>query len=716
MHPEDTTDKIALVEDDAVSPPESGSTAGGSGPPPVDTSEAPPEQGEHHIKEGMAPTTRPMNSIIGDLNSVYYQLRDARDLLKTDFIDQTTRETLDIKQGEIKTLKGIYESDYSELTSRTISDAIRESLKSQKRTVDQFNQQIQDALENSRFAKASNQVKQLDVMAEQVKNVKSGITDDYLRAATAESLSLLRRDHAGAYANFVLAFSAINLADLTPEEVSKITAQKLELELIAESTDKFFAEQIRKKETAGGQGNVTPQQTADTQGNSTPDQRGVINPVIKEMEAERIAHAQQLAEINKLIEKLRLQSKNEQEAAEAKIKSLEEKFESGRKLSVTKDSETCNVMYRDEAEIETPAGGSAQQSERAIVTLKLDSIQLPYFNGDLTAWEAFRDLFEYLVDKSPKLSDTVKFHQLRSHLKGIAFDTIRGYQLTGTNYQSAWSDLKKRFDRKEDLVDEYIRKFLEVSAIHHKATFMNLRQIIDTTNQMIRALPHLGVVVTGWDPFINLIIGSKLDEETRQEWKQKKGPQAKTNVQELLEWLETRAIELQPSHSDRLSRMLKGETRKHQPKRVFQVTEKKKETAEKSNRTTEKPGDAERTNKCLICGGNHKVRDCFKFMRECAKARTDIIKTLKLCFKCLLKHKIGLCDQEDCNYCGGPHNVMLCYKKENDGKQDYRQRQSGATPASAQTGYYAPHNTKNVAEQRDEEDWDQPSTSKNGKR
>lgn len=148
-----------------------------------------------------------------------------------------------------------------------------------------------------------------------------------------------------------------------------------------------------------------------------------------------------------------------------------------------------------------------------MVTLKLDSIQLPFFDGDSTTWEAFRDLFEYLVDKSTKLSDTIKFHQLRSHLRGIAFDTIRGYQLTGSNYKAAWSDLKKRFDRQEDLVDEYIRKFLEVPIIMGRPNFMTIRRIVDTTNQMLCAFPNLGVDgVKYWDPFVALIMMSKLDE------------------------------------------------------------------------------------------------------------------------------------------------------------------------------------------------------------
>lgn len=79
--------------------------------------------------------------------------------------------------------------------------------------------------------------------------------------------------------------------------------------------------------------------------------------------------------------------------------------------------------------------------------LKLETIQLPSFGGDLTEWIALKDLFTYLVHNNCRLSDTLKFHQLRSKLRGSALDTIKGYQLTGINYAAAWAMYNKRDDR-----------------------------------------------------------------------------------------------------------------------------------------------------------------------------------------------------------------------------------------------------------------------------
>lgn len=293
--------------------------------------------------------------------------------------------------------------------------------------------------------------------------------------------------------------------------------------------------------------------------------------------------------------------------------------------------------------------------DEPVIRLKLESIQLPYFSGDLTEWVAFKDLFVYLVHRNTTFSDTLKFHQLRTHVRGPPFEMIKGYQITGTNYRAAWEDLKRRYDKKDELMAEYIRKFLEVPPIIGKATFNKIRTIVDATNQMLRALPSLEISVENWDPFLVLILNMKMDEETRNDWKTKRGRTPDTNVADLLEFLETRAGELYPTQGDKLSQLLKGDTNRRNPRKVFQITEKK-----------EKKPENLRT--CPICKGNHPVWRCERLKRECAKVRTEMIKSLKLCFKCLLKHEVGLCDITDCPYCGGPHNSLLCYKRENDEK------------------------------------------------
>lgn len=154
----------------------------------------------------------------------------------------------------------------------------------------------------------------------------------------------------------------------------------------------------------------------------------------------------------------------------------------------------------------------------------------------------------------------------------------------------------------------------------------------------------------------------------------------------MLEFLETRASELLPSQGDKLSQLLKGDTNRRIQRKVFQIND-------------EKPEKQKRV--CSVCKGDHPIWRCDKLRKECAKVRTDMIRSLKLCFKCLLKHEIGVCDKDDCPYCGGPHNSLLCYKKENDEKA---KKEKGAIK-------WKPKETW-----KDDSDWDdEPKKSKNDK-
>lgn len=164
---------------------------------------------------------------------------------------------------------------------------------------------------------------------------------------------------------------------------------------------------------------------------------------------------------------------------------------------------------------------------------------------------------------------------------------------------------------------------------------------------------------------IDRALEEKRQKESAQK-EQRQGRKGSTSVTELLEFLETRAMELQPSQGDRLSQLLKTDVCRRPPRKIFQINEPKKQSKQE-----QKP-------ECPVCKGTHRICNCDKLKAECAKVRTDIIRSLKMCFKCLLKHQLGACEHEDCSYCGGPHHVLLCYKKENN------QKKAQANPNSSQ--------------------------------
>lgn len=102
---------------------------------------------------------------------------------------------------------------------------------------------------------------------------------------------------------------------------------------------------------------------------------------------------------------------------------------------------------------------------------------------------------------------------------------------------------------------------------------------------------HFLAAVRRWDSFITLILTKILDEETRTEWKQYVGRRTNVATEELIDFLETRAMDLQPSEGDRLSQMLRGSTNQHHPRRnIFAIGERAGESPKKEEKMSRMPG------------------------------------------------------------------------------------------------------------------------------
>lgn len=653
-------------------------------------------------------------SLINDINGLTKQITEKGNEITPQFLEGATREQITVAKLEFKTLRDLHASKIIDLSREELTQEIIDQLKRNQDEVETIGKRVNEMFETSKYQIASSHKATLSNIYTKLREIREFVTVDFLAESSVKKLEETRSEIAETFGDFAQKYSQLVLDDLSSSEREEILQQKAYIETATKNVDKFIQNAIKAKEIEAERKSTEQQKLSETPNLEDP-QVGSSHHHKKSDQTEQIEKlSKQLAELAK-------KHQTEKEQTAEIIKSLEGKFSN----AFHGDLDGSEDIFEDLSDrmIGNPAGEQEAVIEQAVAGIKIGSIDMSTFGGNLEEWEAFRDLFEHLVHNSKKMSKTVKFYQLRTHLKGPALDTIRGYQVTGSNYDAAWEDLKKRYNRTDELINEYIRKFFEARPVENKATSGALRKVIDFTNQMLRALPNLGAKVENWDPIVNLIICSKLNEDLRSGWEQKKERDDLKLTKDLLKYLEGKAIELQPKQSDRLSQMLKGDNRRTQPRRVFQINEKKVEK--------EKPQqDGEKKNKCLICGGNHKIRNCFKFKRECAKVRTEIVKSLKLCFKCLLKHQIGLCDQEDCNYCGKPHDVMLCYKKENDENSRFEQSKAGPSKAWAPA---MPSRAQPTAEQRvfvtsernstqkkrkmsvrqDEDDWDSPSKNEN---
>lgn len=207
-------------------------------------------------------------------------------------------------------------------------------------------------------------------------------------------------------------------------------------------------------------------------------------------------------------------------------------------------------MSKNVEAIEKALVENRKTDQHPFVELKLDKIQLPTFDGDLTTWIAFRDQYLDLVHNNQKLTAVTKFYQLKNHLKGLALDAINGFKLSAADYEAAWFVLMKRYDKPDQIIDEYIRKF-ETLPYLTNAHAVGLIRMVNAANQLIRVLPNLGVDVTTWDKWIIFNLKAKLDKGTLHKWMDQVKLRQNIKLQELLEFLEVEAAECLPTEAER---------------------------------------------------------------------------------------------------------------------------------------------------------------------
>lgn len=290
-----------------------------------------------------------------------------------------------------------------------------------------------------------------------------------------------------------------------------------------------------------------------------------------------------------------------------------------------------------------------------LVQLKMDRVQLPTFNGDLTQWVAFRDQFLELVHNNKNLSPITKFYQLKNNLRGLALDAINGFKMCASDYETAWIILRRRYDKTDQIIDEYIRTFEQLPFLTH-ANMPALIKMVNKTSQLIRVLPALGIDVKSWDTWILFTLKSRLDRTTLRKWMDQVKLRQNVPLSEFMEFLEVEAFECMPTEVEKT----------HARSREAQV--KKKKSYAISMTVQAETGDK----KCPMkkCNQSHPIYRCDKFRALSVKDRIETVQGAKLCIRCLVCHITPVdCKLPSCFTCQRNHNHLLCYRRERENKE-----------------------------------------------
>ncbi|GFY37380.1 uncharacterized protein TNIN_424771 [Trichonephila inaurata madagascariensis] len=96
---------------------------------------------------------------------------------------------------------------------------------------------------------------------------------------------------------------------------------------------------------------------------------------------------------------------------------------------------------------------------------------------------------------------------------------IKNIPITETAYNKAWEKLLARYDKKKQIIFSLIKTFMEQPSFNDTNS-SNLRNIADTSDEVIRGLKSIDTKTESRDVCLIYILLQKVDPKMRQEWVQ----------------------------------------------------------------------------------------------------------------------------------------------------------------------------------------------------
>ncbi|GFT76069.1 integrase catalytic domain-containing protein [Trichonephila clavipes] len=263
---------------------------------------------------------------------------------------------------------------------------------------------------------------------------------------------------------------------------------------------------------------------------------------------------------------------------------------------------------------------------------KLPKINIERFSGDYKDWPSFKDLYVSLVHDNMCLSNIQKFQYLRSLLLSEPANIIKHIPITETAYNEAWEKLLARYDKKKQIIFSLIKTFMEQPSFNDTNSH-NLRNIADTSDEVIRGLKSIDTKAESRDVWLIYILLQKVDPKTRQEWAQFSNNIDFPTFEAFIEFLSSRCTYLELYNEN--------------------VTYEKQPYINKSKFNN--------SLKCSCCKMNHLVFKCSKFKEMSVKERKQLVNKQKLCMNCLSdRHTESHCNSTfTCHYCKKKHHSLL---------------------------------------------------------
>nr|XP_043068771.1 uncharacterized protein LOC122321876 [Drosophila bipectinata] len=272
---------------------------------------------------------------------------------------------------------------------------------------------------------------------------------------------------------------------------------------------------------------------------------------------------------------------------------------------------------------------------------ELPKIQIKRFAGDYKEWPAFRDIYDSTIHKKRHLSNTQKFHYLKSLLTDEAASLIAHLPITESAYETAVLRLNERYDRPRHIVYSLLEKFTKLPETT-KIDVSVLRKVTDGANEIVRALDAIGENTR--DCWIIFLILQKMDAETRRKWIEDSRDLKSPTTNDLFKFLDTRCEEFELSQrQSNWDGKPKQQEKAKRPMHANAMLAVERGTYVRGN-----------TNE-------HHLAGSADFLALSVEQRRSMAKEKSVCFNCLRSgHFTRQCESKfNCRTCHGRHHTLL---------------------------------------------------------
>ena len=304
----------------------------------------------------------------------------------------------------------------------------------------------------------------------------------------------------------------------------------------------------------------------------------------------------------------------------------------------------------------------------------LPSIKVPDFNGEISQWPKFRDIYLSLVHNDDSISSSLKFQYLKTALKGVAASVIARFSIEDdANYALAWKAVTDAYDNRRMLASSYLNQVIDFKPSHGKTSSDTLQSFRSGVSDSIAAFKLLDIPDAA--EFILFHLAARaLDPNTREQFEITNGNVEFPTFKDLDKFVTDRCLALQLA-SGATSIANSSDSANHsqqkKPKNEINPKQTKRTTLLANNQSVSsgstgnngKSSSKSKDQQCFLCkdGSTHHLLSCRKYDEARPVDRIAWLRNWSGCINCLSPHhSVKDCKSRwHCRFCSERHHASL---------------------------------------------------------